>query len=449
MPDRNATVEIARSEHGLQFRLVDDGGKYPDGPDFVSFKPTKAGLPPLSSRTNVEKYARAITRALSRHEAVQKELEQIFYTTSPDRASLEFVIATPEGERYRWETLLSEPNRFLALSGLCSMKRIAGTSSAAPGLRIFAWPIQVTAFLSASGVSAAKEFRAVTDGVCAARAQGLDIEATIYMGEEDLLAEARGAIRRRKLPGVHLAPIPDSAIGIEKVLKSKPPQILHCFCHGYAEAGVELLEFASINDHDTDARVGSINFSADRLIEALRAGDATWLTVLNSCSGAAAMPQVFSMAAGLAKSSSPVAIGMAEPLRSDDANLFASAFYRSAMQILADNLRSLQVGDTTRIDLAPAVDEARKVLYDQGDLIPDAGDFGRWSLPVLYQRRGPLKIGCAADDAMCERIFMVARALRGFTARTPPEVRATMLALLDKPPPVPPALRPDQFGEFP
>lgn len=448
MPDRRATVEIALGEHGLQLRLVKGGVDYPDAPVYVSFRPTEAGLPPLSSRANVVKYAKAITAALGRHKAVKKELEQIFCTASPEHAELEFFITAPEGEKYRWETLLSKPDNFLALSGSCSMKRIAWASTAAPALRVYAWPIQLTAFLSASGVSAADEFRAVTDSVGEARKQGLRIDACIYLGEEALLNQARSAIRRRKLSGVHVAPMPDTAVGIEKILKAKPPQILHCYCHGYAEAGVELLEFASINDHDTEARAGSINFSAERLFETLRASDTTWLTVLNSCSGAAAVPQMFSMAAGLAKSSSPVAIGMAEPLRSDDASLFSSAFYRSALSILANNIKSLQIGGITMIELAPAVDEARKALHEDGDLKSDPTDFGRWSLPVLYQREGPLMVGCAEDEAMCQRILTVSRALRQMTARTPPEVRATVLALLDKSPAVPQALRPDQFGVF-
>lgn len=449
MSNRSATVEIARNEHGLMFRLMRGGANYPNGPDYVEFKPTEGGLPPLNSREKVIEYAAAITAALNTHVAVRQELEQIFLTPESEHADLEFVIAAPEGEKYRWETLLNKPNDFLALSGLCSMKRIAWTSTAAPGLRIYAWPIQLTAFLSASGVSAAEEFHALARSVGDARRQGLKIEALIYLGEDALREDAKTAIRSRKLPGIHVAPMPETAIGIENALKARPPQILHCYCHGYAEAGVELLEFASINDHDTGAKAGSINFSAERLVETLRAGDTTWLTVLNSCSGAVGTPQIFSMAAKLAKSSSPVAIGMAEPIRSDDASLFSSAFYRSALDILANNIKSLKVGDTAQIDLAAAVDEARKALHDLGDKkIPDAAEFGRWSLPVLYQREGPLKVGCAQDEAMCQRILTVARALRAMTARTPREVRATVLALLDQSP-VPPALRPDQFGALP
>jgi len=457
MTNRTTTVEIAKGQGGVQFRLLESDVDYPNALEFERFPLPPGVLPPLRTKTNVMSYGESLREALCGHSAVRAELEQLFGTLAQDQANLQFVMATTAAESYRWEALFNHPDCFLALKGPCSLKRIAwSTAGTTTGLRIFSKPIRMLAFLSPSNVNAASEFAAITAAVAGARKWGLEIEATIYLGEQDLLNQAETDSAAGALPGIRVAPIPESAVAIERAILEGPVQILHFFCHGYAKDNVQLLEFASISDHDHDGESeasGSIYLSADRLTQILSSLDTVWLTVLSSCSSAQETPGLFSMAGGLTKSGSPVTIGMAEPINSDDASVFAEVFYRHAFEIIGNAINGLAAGGTSMIDLGPAVNQARTRLYDATQNAREE-TFGRWCLPILYERYTPLRVGLAParekpDEEMRKRIALVARSLRSLPWNTPLELRNQVLALLDRPPVVPLALRPDPFGNFP
>ena len=84
--------------------------------------------------------------------------------------------------------------------------------------------------------------------------------------------------------------MPDQPDKIQKVLAEEAPQILHFFCHGVSNAGVQNLEFATINDWDLANPSGSSLLSIDRLV-LLPELRRCWLTVLNCCEGAGAVDQ--------------------------------------------------------------------------------------------------------------------------------------------------------------
>jgi hypothetical protein len=466
---RNATIELASDGTGLLCRLLEsDTHAYAGMLEFRRVKIDEAELRPLTTPENVASYGAALMNALSAHSAVQKEIESM--CDGVDGFNLQFVIAASESEKYRWETLYrleqaaagkpaaSAPpapaarevstNSFLALKA-AALDRIAQSGDVKrAGPRIYAEPIRLAALLSPSQVECEREFAVLSQAVGAARGAGLQLEATAYIGELDLIERAKADIDAGRLPGIQVETIPDSAIGIEAALRAKPPQILHCFCHGSAQAGLQILEFASANDHDSNAVSGSVMLSVERLNELLTTMDSVWLTVLNCCSGAKAPPSLFSMAAVLARSASPLTIGMAEPIHLDDATRFTEAFYHEALAAMTTATKGLQVGSTSTIHLGAAVKAARAVLHataQQQD--EDPANFGRWSLPILYQRSAPLVVARVADEDMRERIYMVAKFLRTLPPSADDKARATFLTLLDNPP-VPPALRPDRFGEF-
>lgn len=451
MPCREATVEFANSGDELVFRLFRSPGmNYPEALEFKRFNVNSAGLPPLSSRDNVANYGDTLREALYRHPAVKLELQQMFGTVAPNRANLGFAIATTKGEPpFRWETLYANPT-FLALNGTCSLKRVAFTAAAVtPGLRIFALPIKMAAFLSPNGLKSADQFNAIATAVRQAREQGLEIEATIFLGEQDLLDQAAADAAAGRLPGIRVQPMPPDDIAIGAVLLNDSFQILHFFGHGYARADVQMLEFASISDHDADTppQAGSVRLPVERLTQILSSTDSVWLTVLSSCSTAEYLPGLYSMAFKLAKSGTPVTIGMADPIQSGDATRFATGFYASAFTIIATALNNLKVGQTAMIDVGPAVEAARAVLHSAAQT--DAEDtFGRWCLPVLYQRDAPLMVGRAENDQMRWQIGHVAQYLRAQPPDMPFELRDQILSVLDKSPGVPPGLRPNRFGNF-
>lgn len=452
---RFSTVEFSNSGGAISLRLLKGLSRTSDDVmlTYIPLNLDPTGLPSLSNRTNVEAYGLALRQALEGHTAVKPELQELFSHRGSEALTLKFAISISDAGQYRWETLCDQSHRFLAVDSTCHLNRIAmgaGTPQETE-LRDFTGTIRLAAFLSPSGVKSKSEFEAITSAVRQAREQGLSIEAIVYLGEQDLLDAALADIAAGTLDGVQVHPMPANAIAIETALKNDQAQLLHFFCHGHAKAGMQLLEFASISDHDIDAPSGSIYISIERLEKVLGTNGKVWVTVLNSCSGAQAVPRLFSMANTLAKSASPVAIGMAEPIKDVDATLFASSFYRQALSSILDTTGNLPVGAVATIDFGPAVSHARRVLFDAAEAA-EAGepdDFSRWCLPVLYLRDPALKIIRTTDAQMKDRIDAVASALRGFPSTTPLELRDQLLAILDKPPSVPASLRPDRFGNLP
>ncbi len=451
MPCREAIVEFAAlGSQSIGVRLLESGVNYDNMLQYEILAINPGGLPPLRSETNVIGYGTTLRQALSVHTAVDAELVQLFGTGAPNQGKLHFAFSTPGAEMYRWEAICNAMNRFLALNGSCSVNRIpiSGATQSLP-LRTFSGPIHLVAFLSPAGVQSEGEFDVITAAVAGARKRGLEIKTTIYLGEQGLLTRAQADVAAGRLTDVIVRPIPATAPGIEAALRGDSPQILHFFCHGSAQAGEQLLEFASINDNDTDEPSGSILLSVERLWEVLVAIGTVWATVLNSCCGAKAVPRLYSMAATLvSRGGSPITVGMAEEISDDDATLFARFFYEDALELLRQAITPLQPGAGTVIDLAPAVARARKELHAKYEH-DEADAFGRWCLPVLYQRKEPLRVTRLTDPEMRSRIEAVAQALRILPSSTPIEIRAELLQVLDKDPPVPLDIRPDRFGNLP
>lgn len=447
---RTAVIEIARFGRGLSARLSKSMSPPPGALGFQPIGLDPAELPKLDTSQNVDAYAERISRALHAHPAIRAELAQLASTAADVGASLRFQLGD-FGEECRWEVLSALPQaRFLALNGACTVTRIvqSGFSSEA-GVQALGLPVRMAAFLSAANETAAQEFEAICEAVLAARRNGVDLACRIYLGEQALLdapVEARG---------IEVFPMPSSPLDIEKALKDDPVQILHFFCHGLVETGERILELATIRDWDAGAPNGSVALSVDRLRQVLLATGSTWITVLNSCSGAASVDQLHSMALVLAQRASPFVVGMAEPIAAVDATLFAGAFYERLFEILKAGLDEVAAGRRTVLDLAPAVVPARDALHQRyRSMPPDA--FGRWCLPIMYERDTPLEVEAIpaeprqalAAQEMRIRIEFVSGALRILPATAPVEVRASLLALLDEPPAVPAPLRPDAYGRL-
>ncbi|MFD1555108.1 hypothetical protein ACFSHT_05615 [Paraburkholderia silviterrae] len=447
-------------------------------------------LPRLDNQQNVIAYGQKITEALCQHKAVNPDLTQFFGLPAQSPAILKFLITTTEGERYSWETLCDERLIFLAVHHACSVSRvtIGGRPEQDGDYASFEWPIRMLAFLSPSGVPSRAEMEAIVDTVALARQDGLDIRVGLYLGEQALLDDALACVNGGAWPGIEVFPMPSNAYGIEEALKSAQPQIVHFFCHGAVKAGVNLLEFASVNDHDIEAASGSVALSIERLELVMSTIGTVWTTMLNSCASAmspaaerqaesAQVPKLFSMACRLAQTASPLTVGMAEPVTDQDATLFTRVFYTIALRFIREATSKLTPGNFATIDLGEAVFQARQKLHATANSASATNGSGRWWLPVLYSREHPLKVmlmeknradeargepmqlqddeaaeppmaervKTQIDDIMKTRIDAVAHALRSLPANSPLPLRQDMLALLNN---VPEHLRPDLFGNF-
>jgi hypothetical protein len=419
----------------------------PNAGDVVPLQLSAEVLPSLDTVANVQKYGNQIRDALSRHPAIKHELVSLFGRALPERSMLLFFINGPkgEGERYRWETLCGTPTRFLAVDDACTISRVTSAQKN-PVLRAFSYPLRMAAFLSAAGIPAKDEFYEICRQIAAARDRGLDIECKVFLGEQNFL----DALQQQKLPGIEVAPIPSTAVEIGTFLQNASIQFLHFFCHGVeAVVGVQALALATINDHDKNngksvkEATSSIRLGIDRLTTALSLNRSIWITTFNSCSGAAqVLPQLHSMALTVAKQCCPYTVGMAEPMDSADAPAFSEAFYAELFAIVGKSLAGAGKAEVI-LDLAPAIVAARKSFHDR---YLDQPCFGRWAVPLVYQRNQQPLMVLAVDAAMAERIQEVARALQAMPGDTPIDLRDKLLEILDKHPKVPREFRPNRYG---
>lgn len=438
--------------------FLDSPSTHPDASDIIPLL-FEGDMPLLDTSDNVTAYGGKLLNALSSHPAIKQELGQIFGVVEPERLALKFLIRTPGGERLRWEALHSGPpeTRFLAITDLCTISRVTLTNVSA-GLRAFTWPLRMVAFLSAGGVKAEAEFEKIWPQVVAAREQEpkLQLECTVYLGEQELLESCEKRISEGDLKdkGITVRPIPGTAVEIGALLRDTPIQFLHFFCHGIERAGVQGLSLATINDHDKNeanenAAASSIFLSVDSLSNALALNPDIWVTVLNSCSGAgpSVVRQLYSMALTVTKKGCPYTVGMAEPIDTVAATTFSEAFYGALFAIVKQGLVDEAADAPLALDLSPAVIPPRKIIHDHC-CNEAANVFGRWLLPLLYERTLRPLVVQRLPPATAKRIQDIARQLRIMPPDTPMEVREQILKILDKEPAVPEKFRPDRYGSF-
>jgi hypothetical protein len=489
MAPRSSTIEISSMNDGsVGFRLLRADANWEGMYQYHPLGLDPHSLPRLDNQQNAVAYGQEITKALCKHKAVDPVLKEFFGLPPQDPVILKFLITTTEGERYSWETLCDDRPIFLAVHHTCSLSRvtIGGRPEQEGDYASFEWPIRMVAFLSPSRVESRDELQVIVDAVTTARQGGLKIRVSVYLGEQGLLDDALERVKSGTWPDIEVFPIPSNAYDIEEVLKRERPQIVHFFCHGIAKAGLNLLEFASVNDHDIKAVNGSIPLAIERLELVMSTIGTVWVTLLNSCASAMSpgavdpldaiqVPKLFSMACRLAQTGSPLTVGMTEPITDEDATRFAGVFYQIAFRFIREATKQLRPGALATIDLGEAVYQARQKLHANAGAGPVTNGSGRWWLPVLYSRERPLKVTLMGkeqvnrpavqsmmeqnrpaveappheqtviDDIMKTRIDTVAHLLRSLPANSPTALRTDMLALLGE---VPEHLRPDLFGNF-
>jgi hypothetical protein len=435
-------IQRDTTSDGLAARLYRAPNNYPGGMD-PSLLNLPVPMPACDTGANVTAYGQAIFAALSTHQAIAFEIQRLAMMPAATADALQFRIETPLAERVRWETLCRPANQFLAVAPGCRITRlVSNIADGGVGVRTYTLPLKLMAFVSALGISARAELEELVGQVRTARARGLPVEAQIYLGEQALLNEKMAASE----PGFSFLPMPSSADAMKAEIKCQEFQFLHLFGHGATRLGLSTLEFGTITDNLRGVATGSVKLVIDELVTALEVQKSTWLTVLNSCSGAEAFPQLNSMAFKIAERGSPVAVGMNEPIDAADATRFTRTFYREVLVIVQAALEGSGDGMAS-LDLTPAIVPVRQRFYEMYVEEPPEA-FGRWSLPVLYENPASLQVRPLMDMQMKARVDTVAEALRNLPPTTPDTVRDQVLAILDRAPAVPAALRPDRQGKF-
>jgi hypothetical protein len=427
----------------------------PNYDERIAFGYPSKELPPLDDGSQ---YGATLLQGLRQHPAVAAVLERAFASASATPHALALLLRAGEGRQIRWEALRDDQGKFVALDGRCPISRVARRLSGTPNAaQAFEPPLRILAYLSGIRLDMRAEWDALASALDQAHKDGLAIKATVHIGFDPLLREASEECAAGKHPGIEVAAMPQAAFELEQQIQRARPHVLHFFCHGRGGMGASFLELATAQDHVL-GRPGSVVLSTETLagLQALRE---TWLVVLNCCEGAQGDVEVESMAEELVRQAGTRAIGMLEPVTSGEASRFSAALYPEIFRLL-DTVLRMEPGDhPLYVDLTPALTVPRRALSD----IDPPPSRARWTLPVLYQDLQLLEVvratssaggnGAATTSAEDWRILRAkTETVAGLLAALPPDTpefaRDQMLALLDQPPVVPMALRPDRWGRF-
>lgn len=421
----------------------------------IAFGYTSGDLP---SPDDVSQYGATLLQGLRQHPAVAAVLERAFASASATPHALALILRAEDGRRVRWEALSDAHGKFVALDGRCPISRVTRRLSSTPhAAQAFEPPLRVLAYVSGVGLDMRAEWDALVSALDQAHKDGLAIKATIHIGLPSLRDEAIAECAAGMHPAIDIAAMPQAAFELEQQIQRARPHVLHFFCHGRGGMGASFLELATAKEHQLGLP-GSVVLSTETLagLEALRE---TWLVVLNCCEGAQGDVEVESMAEELVRQSGTRAIGMLEQVTSGEASRFSAALYPELFALFGKVL-SMKPGDhPLYVDLAPVLTVPRRAL---SDVAPPALR-PRWTLPVLYQDLQLLEVvraatntdgnGAAVITAEDWRLLRaktetVAGLLAALPPDTPEAARIQILALLEHPPVVPAALRPDRWGRF-
>jgi len=451
--ERRTIISVEGAGDSLFGRLTKAEADYPDASTQKDLHCSPHTLPKLSDAGQMKAYGCQLRDALARHPAIQSALGGIFLAPPEQTKTLCFQVGAT-AELVRWEALCDFNGNFVAMDDHRRLGRIAEEpSSPETGVRPFHLPLRLMAFLSAAERDATGEWDALKAAIATARAQGLPLEARVYLGQSALLdASTTELAAAPDGLGISVFPIPASEDALKAELDAWHPHLVHFFCHGLTDEGARDLEFANLNYGATHADEDKFTLPVSRLVEFSGIRDAL-LVVLNCCQGAEGTDKLRSMVYDIvARGSVPAAIGMQEPVAEDDASVFSGALYPELFNLLRRVLQEGAADQPALLDLTAVLAPARRALQQKNAAHPTG--FRTWTFPVLYLRREAFQVlqkqsATAVDmDKWRARVRTVANLLRTLPGDAPPDMRDDLLGMLDKPPAVPLEMRPNRDGQF-
>lgn len=437
----------------------------PDAEKLGSFDCSVDQMPAWSTPNAVKAHGATIWSKLAAHPPVRKALE--YALASPQEVRpIYFLVNAAGAERLSWESLCDGQGNFLALDPRWPIGRIAESTvdQTAPPPD-FAPPLRLMAVLSALKVDAAEQWQKLRGAVLKARANALDIEVKVVVGQEELQDDIQADIAAGTLAGASVHPMPLDLVGFDDLLSGFAPHILHFFCHGVVGFGSAELQLGTVNDWAQGTAVASLKLPVSQL-RLLPALQRVWLVVLNCCSSGQPAGELHSMAHDLVASGVPAAVGMIEPVGAADADTFTESFYDALFARLREALGPQNPDPFVEIDWSVTLHRPRLRLVAGHDGNPE--NARQWLVPALYTQLEPFRVRRSAPavpvyggppptaplpqpadlDAVAQRrarAETVAGMLRILGPDTPMEARFEILDLLAD---LPPSMRPDAYGRF-
>jgi hypothetical protein len=163
------------------------------------------------------------------------------------------------------------------------------------------------------------------------------------------------------------------------------PQVIHFFCHGFADDTDQSLELATTADYVAGEAKGSVTVRTKQLVGLVEFLPNPWLITLNCCDTGRAAAALNSMAHRVVQAGFPAAVAMLEPVNENDAHVFTRAFYGRVFQLLDEVRTTLEQEEEAPFEWLRPMSAVREALVEEHD-DADPTSVREWSLPVLYVR---------------------------------------------------------------
>ncbi|WP_243076727.1 CHAT domain-containing protein [Microbacterium sp. SS28] len=361
----------------------------------IAAKRSSGGVAP------VEKEGKRLAEWMRRDDAIRSVIDQVRLKGGPPSVPIHLLVLDKDAHTLAWETLFVEG--FLALNELSPIARIPRNlrTDVRDPVRPLALPLRVTCVMSATGVSALKQWTAVHDSVSAVRDR-VPVQLTIISGDKDVLQAAKEKAAADPLLVVHPVPGPNAPVPLLELIRRTEPHVLHFFAHGDVDRNsAQRILVATVSDVDTDSGI----LDADE-VGRMAAQVGTWCVVLTICGGAdAATTAQLTHAETIVTHGVPASIAMRTEITSADADRFTQSWFPVALDALAAvAVPAAQATERRPLQWADTLTRARRDLRDRNGA--DAGANGVWSLPVLYAVPGTflLEVPGGAHGVIAETV---------------------------------------------
>lgn len=412
----------------------------------------QAKFPAWGTPDVVRERGRRLREALQSHPGVERVLTHLAELAEGEVEPLFVRLGEGSAELINWEALTDADGGFVALNEGSPIGRISDPPSIqARPPAVLKPPVRMLAVISAFGIaSQPQEWELCRKAVENARADRLPVQLRVLVGDKKLRATIDQEITDG-LADVEVGSIEKTGSRLVQEIIAWEPNIVHFFCHGTAEDGVQALELASASDFaDRSATGGSVRVTAKQLSGVATALSNPWLLTLNCCSSGTAAKDLHSMAHKVVAAGFPAAVAMVEPVDAEDAHEFTRVFYRDVFRRLSRVRPALQEAKRVHFEWVNAMVSARNAI---SDLHADgASNSHQWLLPVLYVR-GIEPLQFESDQGVPDDLVTEYRLRAGIVAewlQTVPDMdverrRAVMAKLLKG---VPERYWPDVEGTF-
>ncbi len=392
-----------------------------------------ATLPPWHEPHSVRLRGQRVRDALSAHPGVAKMLDLLGNQLCVTPVYL--VLGEGEVELIGWETLCDKGDAFLSLDQRFPIGRIVeprnDDARAPASMRP---PVRLMAVIGAMNADGRPEWEHLFAAVKASRSTGLQAELRLLVGDPDLRDIIDQAVADPSNAGwLSVSHIDTKGSEVIQAISAWRPQMLHFFCHGFADDTDQSLELAATPDYLSEAAHGSVTIRTKQLIGLVEFLPNPWLLTLNCCDTGKAAAAVNSMAHRVVQAGFPAAVAMLEPVSEADAHVFTKAFYGRVFQLLDTVATTLEQNEEAAFEWLRPMSAVREALVEEHD---DPTCAREWSLPVLYVRgvapfcfRKPIaNVSMREAEEYKKRGAIVAQWLVGPGADLPVSVRQEAIA---------------------